>query len=117
MKYIPIVLLLILLNSTCSKPGVKLNEATKVILDSAARHNVLNALQGMDVLPGYELSLFASEPMFQNPTNIDIDHKGRVYVCEAYNYRPQISGIKTKFEGDRIMILEDTNGDVYKRQS
>ena len=111
MKYIPLVFLLVLLNSNCSKPGLKLNEATKVILDSAARHNAENALQGMDVLAGYELSLFASEPMFQNPTNIDIDHKGRVYVCEAYNYRPQFSGIKTKFEGDRIMILEDTNGD------
>jgi putative membrane-bound dehydrogenase-like protein len=83
----------------------------KSSLDSAARHSAQHALDGFDVLPGYELSLFAAEPMLQNPTNMDIDHRGRVYITEAYNYRPQISGVATKFEGDRIMILEDTNGD------
>lgn len=111
MKYFLIILFQISLAFHCTQPDANVSEIKKEMLDSAARHNALNALQGVTSLPGYELSLFASEPMFQNPTNIDIDHKGRVYVCEAYNYRPQFSGIKTKFEGDRIMILEDTNGD------
>ncbi len=85
--------------------------STSLLLDSASRRSVEHALDGFEIMPGYQLRLFASEPMLQNPTNIDVDHKGRVYVCEAYNYRPQFSGVKTKFEGDRIVILEDTNGD------
>lgn len=83
----------------------------KTLLDSVARHSASNALVGFETPPGYELMLFAAEPMIQNPTNMDIDHRGRVFITEAYNYRPQISGVKTKFEGDRIVILEDTNHD------
>jgi hypothetical protein len=49
--------------------------------------------------------------MLKNPTNIDVDERGRVWVTEAYNYRPDINGNPTDPKGDRIMILEDTNGD------
>lgn len=70
-----------------------------------------NALKGIMVAEGLEATLFASEPVITNPTNIDIDHRGRVWVCEAYNYRPEITGNAPKAEGDRIVILEDTDGD------
>ncbi len=70
-----------------------------------------NALFGMEVAEGLEITTFATEPMLLNPTNIDVDSKGRIWVCEAYNYRPDINGNPTKKEGDRILILEDTNGD------
>ncbi len=70
-----------------------------------------NALAGTKVAEGLEACLFASEPTITNPTNIDIDHRGRVWVCEAFNYRPEITGNETKDGGDRIVILEDTNGD------
>jgi hypothetical protein len=63
------------------------------------------------VAPGLEAQLFVSEPVITNPTNIDVDHRGRVWVCEAFNYRPEITGNPTHKEGDRIMILEDTDGD------
>jgi putative membrane-bound dehydrogenase-like protein len=69
------------------------------------------AVAGLSVSEGLEATLFASEPTITNPTNIDVDHLGRVWVCEAYNYRPAINGNPTKNEGDRILILEDTNGD------
>lgn len=62
--------------------------------------------------PELELSLWASEPLFVNPTCFDIDHKNRVWVCESVNYRTQLR--KTKLnrpEGDRIVVLEDTDGD------
>ena len=52
--------------------------------------------------------------MFFNPTNIDVDARGRVWVAEAVNYR----GFNTaKAEplthpaGDRVVILSDTDGD------
>src|SRR5439155_12460561 len=71
------------------------------------------ALSTFSVVDGLELSLFASEPLFSNPTCIDIDHKGRVWVCESVNYRNRLRGQKklNRPEGDRIVILEDTDGD------
>lgn len=55
------------------------------------------------------VSLFASEPMVVNPTNLDIDEKGRVWICESYNYA--VPKEKQKESGGRIIILEDTNHD------
>ncbi|MFD1140732.1 PVC-type heme-binding CxxCH protein [Larkinella insperata] len=69
------------------------------------------AVGSLNVAPGLEAKLFAAEPMLTNPTNIDVDARGRVWVCEAYNYRAGINGNPTRPEGDRILILEDTNGD------
>ena len=75
------------------------------------KHDPKYAVGSLNVAPGLEATLFASEPMLTNPTDIDVDARGRVWVCEAYNYRPAITGNPTHKEGDRIMILEDTNGD------
>jgi putative membrane-bound dehydrogenase-like protein len=71
-------------------------------------HPASQALAGLDVAPGLEATLFASEPMMLSPTNIDVDHRGRVWVCEVVNYRHR-NGERP--EGDRILILEDTDGD------
>ena len=70
-----------------------------------------DAVKGLDVAEGLEATLFASEdskPAMLNPTSIDIDHLGRVWVCEVVNYRHRLGERK---EGDRILILEDTDGD------
>ena len=53
---------------------------------------------------GLETTLWASEPGIVKPTNMDIDERGRIWVTEAANYR----GAHRRPEGDRIMILEDT---------
>lgn len=61
-----------------------------------------------------EASLWAESPMFYNPTNIDVDAKGRIWVTEAVNYRNfNNKPDKTLHhaEGDRVVILEDTDGD------
>jgi putative membrane-bound dehydrogenase-like protein len=69
------------------------------------------ALKSFKVSPGLEISLWASEPLFVNPTCMDIDHKGRVWVCESVNYRSKLHGRKLRRpEGDRILILEDSKG-------
>ena len=70
------------------------------------------ALSTFKVADGLEMSLWASEPLFVNPTCIDIDHKGRVWVCESVNYRNKLHGKKqlNRPEGDRIVILEDSKG-------
>jgi len=68
-------------------------------------------LQTMKVASSLEVSLFALEPMVRNPANMDIDHKGRVWVTEGVNYRLFQKWGKLRPEGDRIVTLEDTNGD------
>ncbi len=64
--------------------------------------------------PGLEATLWASEPMVVNPTGMDIDSRGRVWVAEGLNYR-LTRGRNKEFplleEADRIKILEDTDGD------
>ncbi len=75
------------------------------------QHLAKNALRGLTIANGLQVETFATEPMLKNPTNIDVDERGRVWVTEAYNYRPAINNNPVNPLGDRIMILEDTNGD------
>jgi putative membrane-bound dehydrogenase-like protein len=49
--------------------------------------------------------------MLVNPTCMDIDHMGRVWVVESVNYRCKLNNKPLRRpEGDRILILEDTRG-------
>jgi putative membrane-bound dehydrogenase-like protein len=57
---------------------------------------------------GLEVTLWATSPLLQNPTNIDIDKDGRIWVAEGVRYR---SHHARRPEGDRIVVLQDTNGD------
>ena len=66
------------------------------------------SLEALDVHDGLQAQLFAHEPMISNPSNVDIDHRGRAWVCEIVNYRRHKN---KRAEGDRIVILEDSNGD------
>ncbi len=71
-----------------------------------------NALASMDIAEGLQLELFASEPMVVNPTNMAIDARGRIWVCEGRNYRLFANPDNTYDDkGDRILILDDTDGD------
>ncbi|MCB0634003.1 MAG: PQQ-dependent sugar dehydrogenase, partial [Lewinella sp.] len=81
-------------------------------LDEAQKRQIAHALESMQVADGLEVSLFAAEPMVMNPTNIAVDALGRVWVCEALNYRlPYNDKFEKHEEGDRILMLEDTDGD------
>jgi len=66
-----------------------------------------------EVPPGFAVTLFAESPQLHNPTAIDVDHRGRVWVAEGVNYRQwdgRNPGLRRP-EGDRIVILEDEDGD------
>jgi putative membrane-bound dehydrogenase-like protein len=67
-------------------------------------------LKKLQVADGLEVTLFASEPMLVNPCDMDIDARGRVWITEGANYR-KWSNPPLRPEGDRIVILEDANGD------
>ena len=57
---------------------------------------------------GLEVTVWAQSPMLKNPTNIDIDAAGRIWVTEGVNYRRHK---ERDPKGDRVMVLEDTDGD------
>lgn len=71
-----------------------------------------SAVSTLDVAEGLEATLFAAEPLLLSPSNIDVDHLGRVWVCEVVNYRHFANkNNPAREEGDRILVLEDTDGD------
>lgn len=70
------------------------------------------ALSGLEVGEGLQAQLFAAEPLVRNPSNIDIDHLGRVWVVENVNYRPNNNPDNPyQVGGDQIAILTDTDLD------
>jgi len=66
-----------------------------------------------EVPEGLTVTAWAESPQLYNPTAMSIDAQGRVWVTEAVNYR-QWEGRnagRTHPEGDRVVVLEDTDGD------
>ncbi len=55
-----------------------------------------------------EVTVWATSPMLYNPTNMDTDAQGRVWVAEGVNYRKNRD---RRPEGDRIVVLEDKDKD------
>ena len=80
----------------------------------SSSHDPADAVDSLTVHPELQVQLFASEPMMESPSSIDVDHRGRVWVCEVVNYRKHLG---ERVEGDRILILEDTDGDAKADKS
>ncbi|MCP4199818.1 MAG: dehydrogenase, partial [Proteobacteria bacterium] len=66
----------------------------------------LESAKTMQVSKGFNVTLFAGEPDIKQPIGFCIDDRGRLWVAEANNYPDKKAG-----KNDRIIILEDTNGD------
>ena len=81
---------------------------------NGASHEPDKAVEQLEVHPELKVQLFASEPMMLSPSSIDIDARGRVWVCEVVNYRKHNG---ERAEGDRILILEDSDGDAKADKS
>jgi len=68
---------------------------------------------------GFEIQLFASEPMINKPINMAFDAKGRLWVSSTVEYPyaakqerwMDTQGTHVRDSRDAIKILEDTNGD------
>lgn len=67
-----------------------------------------NELQSFHIAEGFEVTLFASEPLVVKPIQMNWDAQGRLWVISSTAY-PQL---KTGEEpNDKVFILEDTDGD------
>src|SRR6476646_5271049 len=59
------------------------------------------------VAPGFEVNLFAADPLLAKPIQMNFDPQGRLWVATSEHY-PQIKpGEKAN---DKIIVLEDTKG-------
>ena len=65
----------------------------------------LNALP--EAPKGYSVSLFAKEPLVQQPCSMAFDAKGRLFIGMG----PQYRNPKPETPGDSVCIIVDTNGD------
>jgi len=68
------------------------------------------SLSKITVPPGFRVSLFAGEPDVQQPINMAVDDRGRLWVAECYTYAGDgFPGVWDKNHRDRIVILEDAD--------
>lgn len=65
-------------------------------------------LAAMQVADGYEVSLFAADPLISKPLQINFDTEGRLWVSSSSVY-PQIR--PGEVANDTVTILEDRDGD------
>ena len=90
-------------------PVTERDFSSYLALSLEERQSPQHATGGFQVAEGVDINLFAAEPLVVNPTNLAIDEKGRVWVCESYNYA--VPAEQQQEPGGRIVILEDTDGD------
>ena len=57
---------------------------------------------------GMEIQLVASDPMIAKPVQMNFDSKGRLWLVSSGMYPHIVPGAE---ENDKVLILEDTNGD------
>ena len=70
--------------------------------------NIDEEIRSFTVSPGFEVNLFASDPMIANPINVNWDTRGRAWVATSSTYPHIVPG---REPNDRIVILEDTDQD------
>jgi putative heme-binding domain-containing protein len=60
------------------------------------------------VAEGFEVTLFAADPLVAKPTQMNFDARGRLWISTSSVYPMVLPG---EIPNDRIVILEDTDGD------
>jgi putative membrane-bound dehydrogenase-like protein len=75
-----------------------------------------DSISALEVAPGLAATLVAEAPTITNPTNIDVDARGRIWLLEGFNYR-KFKPKPLRAAGDRVVILEDTTGDGVSDKS
>ena len=79
----------------CLKTGLFRLVAFAISVTADGQETPEIALRSLHVADGLELSLWASEPMVSNPTAMDIDSRGRIWIAEGLNYRMSVKQHET----------------------
>ena len=87
-------------------PGVQKVSGESPVLSPA------DALKTFYMPPGYHLELVASEPLIQDPTVMDWDLAGRLWVVEMTGFVRDLQAPEPNLDPiGRVVVLEDTNHD------
>ncbi len=70
--------------------------------------DIAQELDAFTLPAGFEMNLFAADPMIANPININWDQRGRAWVATSSTYPHIVPG---REPNDKIIILEDTDRD------
>ncbi len=71
-------------------------------------HDPKKELESFKIAEGFEVTLFASEPMVAKPIQMNWDADGRLWVISSTAYPHLKTGEEAN---DKVFILEDTDGD------
>ena len=104
--FLPILCPILLLGQ--GPEGISKRNLANADLNLIENHDPAVEKENFDLLPGYEINLFAQEPMLANPIHMTWDNRGRLWVACSWAY-PQLK--PGEVANDKIIILEDTDGD------
>ncbi|GAB3691920.1 L-sorbosone dehydrogenase [Spirosoma flavus] len=76
--------------------------------DDVPDPDVKRELESFKIADGFEVTLFAAEPMVAKPIQMNWDAEGRLWVVSSTAYPHLKTGEQAN---DKIFVLEDTNGD------
>ncbi|MBD2702067.1 dehydrogenase [Spirosoma sp. BT702] len=76
--------------------------------DDVPDPDVKRELESFKIADGFEVTLFAAEPMVAKPIQMNWDSEGRLWVVSSTAYPHLKTGEQAN---DKIFVLEDTNGD------
>lgn len=103
-----IIALLALATLASAQDAAGIKNLSGADLDLMNNHDPASQLENFELLPDYQVNLFASDPMFANPVHMHWDSKGRLWVACSWAY-PQLK--PGEVANDKIIILEDTDDD------
>lgn len=117
----PVSVLTLFLAMVCAaaataQRGDRPGEKQKLLPDSVEVPEALvrtpaEELATLVVPAGYEVQLFASEPMIQDPVVATFDASGRLWVAEFRNYMLDVDASNEADPTGRIVILHDDDND------
>ena len=68
--------------------------SSSVVTTSGASTEAVEAASNFSVSPGFNLDIYASEPLLANPVSLAFDAKGRCYVVESHRRRTSVYDIR-----------------------
>lgn len=94
----------------CVIPAAMLMTSTGLMEDRTYTPNPdpQSELESFEIADGFEISLFAAEPMVVKPIQMNWDADGRLWIVSSESYPQAKTGEEAN---DKIYVLEDTDGD------
>jgi hypothetical protein len=85
--------------------------AADAIREIQTSQPVETTLELTTLRPGFTIDWFAMDPMIRRIIDFTWDERGRMWVLETNDYPNRVLPAGSTEGGDRVLILEDTNGD------